>query len=294
MQVRRGLQMTNTWQYLRSGLVCAFLWTNASCDLDTETQLCSSSGRRCPTGWSCAASQDVCISDGCGDGIIDDSSGEICDDGNIFDGDGCSADCLSTDTCGDGEIGIDEACDDGNDVSGDGCSSDCLSDETCGNGYHDVNEACDDGNNDSSDGCSADCLFIETCGDGQRDVDEVCDDGNNESGDGCSFDCLSIEVCGNSYADVNEECDVGLIDDASCDADCTLPVCGDGHHNPEFINPMTGGPEYCDDGGESVECDADCTPSACGDGHVNTVAGESCDDGNLVSGDGCSDACAFE
>jgi cysteine-rich repeat protein len=57
---------------------------------------------------------------------------------------------------------------------------------------------------------------------------------------------------------------------------------------------MTGEPEYCDDGGESVECDADCTPSACGDGHVNTVAGESCDDGNLVSGDGCSDACAFE
>ncbi|HSA59636.1 MAG TPA: choice-of-anchor Q domain-containing protein [bacterium] len=33
---------------------------------------------------------------------------------------------------------------------------------------------------------------------------------------------------------------------------------------------------------------------ACGDGVLQTFAGEDCDDGNAVSGDGCSDACAVE
>jgi cysteine-rich repeat protein len=31
----------------------------------------------------------------CGDGVVDDPSGEFCDDGNTLDGDDCSADCLT-------------------------------------------------------------------------------------------------------------------------------------------------------------------------------------------------------
>jgi hypothetical protein len=37
--------------------------------------------------------------------------------------------------------------------------------------------------------------------------------------------------------------------------------------------------EACDDGGETASCDADCSPRVCGDGHVNAAAGERCDDG---------------
>src|ERR1051325_12021073 len=39
--------------------------------------------------------------------------------------------------CGNGIVTMDEVCDDGNNKSGDGCSADCQSDETCGNGVVD-------------------------------------------------------------------------------------------------------------------------------------------------------------
>ena len=52
--------------------------------------------------------------------------------------------------------------------------------------------------------------------------------------------------------------------------------------------------EQCDTGGQSATCNATCTRSACGDGVVNTAAGEQCDDGNVVSGDGCSSTCQTE
>src|SRR5690606_4854239 len=100
----------------------------------------------------------------------------------------------------------------------------------------DVDEVCDDGNTVSGDGCSADCRDLETCGNGQRDPGEVCDDGNRISGDGCSADCLSAETCPNDYVDaVNGElCDEGG-NTATCNSNCTLPDCGDGHVNPMYI-----------------------------------------------------------
>lgn len=44
--------------------------------------------------------------------------------------------------------------------------------------------------------------------------------------------------------------------------------CGDG---------VTTSPEACDTGGESATCDADCTTVMCGDGTINGSAGEDCD-----------------
>src|SRR5690606_20446340 len=101
-----------------------------------------------------------------------------------------------------------------NSDSGDGCSADCLSDETCGNGHLDAGEECDDGNTLPGDGCSPDCV-PEACGNGVVDPGEVCDDGNNVSGDGCSADCLSDETCGNGYVDAaaGESCDDGNVID---------------------------------------------------------------------------------
>jgi len=137
----------------------------------------------------------------CGDWIVHED--EACDDGNDAGGDGCSADCLSDESCGNSIVDsfVGEMCDDGNTVDLDGCSASCLSTETCGNGYTDalLGEVCDDGNNEDADGCSMDCLSNETCGNGVRDraVGEACDDGNLVDGDGCSHTCSrEDEGCG--------------------------------------------------------------------------------------------------
>ena len=69
---------------------------------------------------------EICIDPGCGNLVVD--PGELCDDGNRDDGDGCSATCQSREVCGDGalDLGLAEQCDDGNLRSHDGCDSRCL------------------------------------------------------------------------------------------------------------------------------------------------------------------------
>ena len=49
--------------------------------------------------------------------------------------------------------------------------------------------------------------------------------------------------------------------------------------------------EVCDDGFETATCDADCTLPSCGDAVVNHAAGEVCDDGNAEPADGCESDC---
>jgi len=49
--------------------------------------------------------------------------------------------------------------------------------------------------------------------------------------------------------------------------------------------------EQCDTAGETPACDANCTFVSCGDGTLNVSAGEQCDDGNLIDGDGCQGNC---
>jgi cysteine-rich repeat protein len=61
-----------------------------------------------------------------------------------------------------------------------------------------------------------------------------------------------------------------------------VAVCGNG---------SVEGAEACDDMGESATCNDDCTLAECGDGVVNVTAGEECDDGNTVGGDGCEATC---
>ena len=284
----------------------------AACLSPTSTQC--PSGVICPAGMHCAKSQPICIVGGCGDGVVDE--GEVCDDGNNVSGDGCSADCKSNESCGNGivDTAAGEVCDNGADLNKCmGCAPDCKSKQVCGDGVIDKckGEVCDDGaNNAPSAGacptqkCSADCKSDLTCGNGIADTckGELCDKGaqNGQPGVPCSIDCSSFNQCGDGVLDVGEQCDPGIAsetdggttttpdgglvttDTATCTHLCKISFCGDGYTN------MAAG-ETCDTGGmgETAGCNANCTMTSCGDGIVNAHAGEQCD--NLGGGDtaGC-------
>lgn len=71
---------------------------------------------------------------------------------------------------------------------------------------------------------------------------------------------------------------------------CVLEECGDG-----FVNQAAG--EICDDGNNlsGDGCRGDCqSTEICGNGRIDHDAEENCDDGNTVTGDGCSDSCQSE
>ncbi|HEY4179120.1 MAG TPA: DUF4215 domain-containing protein [Kofleriaceae bacterium] len=140
--------------------------------------------------------------------------------------------------------------------------------------------------------CLEGACRVGACGDGVIDPDEACDDGNGTDGDGCSRDCRSNETCGNGVRDSGEQCDEGDANsdapNAACRTSCRSTACGDG-----VIDTVNG--EACDDGGANSNapgsaCRENCQPQRCGDGAMDP--GENCDDGNVVSGDGCSGDCA--
>ncbi len=147
----------------------------------------------------------ACLLETCGNGILD--PGETCDDGNAVQTDSCAA--CEPASCGDGWIfaGF-ERCDDGGNEDLDGCSADCSSTEACGNGVIDAGELCDDGNLDDDDSCPSTC-HPATCGDGfVWDPIEGCDDGDLIDGDGCSAACTA-DGCGNGIVEDGEACDEG-------------------------------------------------------------------------------------
>jgi cysteine-rich repeat protein len=129
----------------------------------------------------------------------------------------------------------------------------------------------------------------DTCGDGTVASDEECDDGNRDDLDGCSRLCLS-EVCGNGRLDALETCDPP--GEAGCDSTCgsqgdaggTAMVCG---------NNVVEAGEQCDDGNtlSGDGCDALCGQEPCGDGEKDES--EACDDGNNIDNDGCESDCTI-
>jgi cysteine-rich repeat protein len=100
--------------------------TPAGCAHPADVKACMGlhDGDLCETDGACLGG--ACHPIECGDGIID--HGEVCDDGNTDAGDGCSADCKSNETCGNGVVDptVHEQCDDGNTLSNDDCSSICA------------------------------------------------------------------------------------------------------------------------------------------------------------------------
>lgn len=183
-------------------------------------------GEDCDDGGESAACDDECTLAACGDGTVNRTAGEECDDGNSDDHAACR-----NEFCGDGvrQAGLNEQCDDANAFNGDGCDVNCTWTQ-CGNGILTTGEECDDGNSDSEDGCSAACRN-EFCGDGVRQagLGETCDDGNVSGNDCCSATCRAV-AAGTTCADWDV-----------CDGPGTCNAQG------ECI-PETGTPLDCDDG----------------------------------------------
>src|SRR3989344_4767103 len=116
----------------------------------------------------------------CGNGNLDLNLGEECDDGNLVDNDGCSANCKFESFCGDGIVNV---------SAGEECDLNESNGVLCSAAY---NSNC----NYCSDSCKIKTVIGEFCGDGiLNETYESCDDGNRISNDGCSNECKKpVEV----------------------------------------------------------------------------------------------------
>jgi cysteine-rich repeat protein len=199
----------------------------------------------CPTDKICAPAAQICVSPVQIAACTGLSDGDPC----IADGNGhCYGGACTIPICGNGVTEPGEACDDGNNIGGDGCSADCRSTEQCGNGIQDLNEACDCGmttpapkgcNGPNSDDPSATCdtrCHLHGCGDGAIGNGEQCD-GTNLNGQTCA----SLSHYGGTLA-----CGTFCQFDFS---QCT-GSCGDGIVNgPELCEGSGPIPESCLDVG---------------------------------------------
>jgi cysteine-rich repeat protein len=172
-----------------------------------------------------------------------------------------------TDTvCGNGVLGGYEQCDDGNDVAGDGCDKGCNvePDYVCAQPGSPCRKAtCGDGYQDVIYSPVANPSMSGGAGGGTwaPTYAEQCDDGNTVPGDGCDSGC-SIEP--------------GFMCPYQGEP-CRKPRCGDGYI--DFIPDPTMGSGVSGGGAG---------------GAASSGSFEVCDDGNNISGDGCSATCQVE
>ena len=113
----------------------------------------------------------------------------------------------------------------------------------------------------------------------------ACDSGKAVDDTMTDSDTEQQDTADTDLTDPNEADDTGEPEDTSVGE--PPPSCGD------LLIQDT---EECDaglgNGREGVGCRLDCTLPVCGDGH--RAPGEYCDDGNVISGDGCDAACLTE
>jgi cysteine-rich repeat protein len=202
----------------------------------------------------------------CPNGATD--AGEECDDGNFNNGDGCTAQCV-LEFCGDGVINDSgtEECDDAglnSNVTPNACRTDCTL-PVCGDGVTDdeFDEDCDANGLPSAD-CDPDCTASE-CGDGDVNLldGEICDDGNFETNDAC-VGCQTA-ICGDGFVRTGvEQCDGS----ECCSILCTYALPGTACEGTEDVctSPQCNGSGTCleSPANEGSPCDDDntCTVSS--------------------------------
>ena len=183
------------------------------------------SGETCDHGGDSATCDADCTIAECGDGTLNATAGEGCDDGlnnSDTEPDACRTTCVLP-SCEDGVVDTGEACDDGGESAA--CDVDCTAAE-CGDGTLNATagEVCDDAGDSAT--CDADCTIAE-CGDGTLNgpAGESCDDGLNNSDtqpDACRTNC-SQAGCGDGVVDTGEDCDDGnLINGDGCSSSCEV------------------------------------------------------------------------
>ena len=214
--------------------------------------------------------KEACVDSVCGDGVTD-SRTETCDDEkNGDDEDGC------TDACA---LGCEKSqdCDDGDQCNG---QETCASSNVCELGETALEDATACGVEDDRICVDEVCTKSE-CGDELIDPrTETCDDGKTGGdADGCT------DLCQLTCAD-DVDCDDGNACNGveSCDVDAHQ--CANGDTQDDGVPCGTAEGYIC--------LSASCAESRCGDLFIDFAASENCDDGDQVSGNGCSDACKKE
>jgi cysteine-rich repeat protein len=181
-------------------------------------------------------------------------------------------------------------------AGGDATTDDATEDSTTDAPGSDTSVAMDTGGHVVSDPCAgkpdgAACSSLAgflcvkescvptSCGDGYADKanGEDCDDKNDILGDGCDncrYTCAKDDTC-----DDGEVCNGKEV------CDLTKHVCKSGTDSTDGVTCtiLGGTPGACNGG----------TCAALGCGNKIVTAGEDCDDGNDVDGDGCDNDCLF-
>ncbi len=237
--------------------------------------------------------------------------------------------CQSSVVCGNGKVEGSEECDDGNTNNADGCSSTCRKEaESCSDsdgGIADFTKGTvrlSLSGITQTDACISSQKLQEFYCAGKMYLSTNVDCQYGCQNGACLPQSAVTQVCGNGNKETGEECDLGSSNGKGwCTASCKI-LCLDedggkvfdvraGTYSPSFgavdncKDSKTLYEYYCENGvttSMSYICPGICNNGACvpvinpapvcGNGIVDST--EQCDDGNKISGDGCSSDCQKE